>query len=243
MQAALPEVLLRRGDGLIIMVDWEHFHGWMRFSRLDVGTGLDASFTIAYRFVDDPAEKWTMRFNHFKDNRPDAVYHAQRLMAQAIPDLVRRLEIAPDHTAVVPCIASAETTASPTGAVGSIARRCAEEAGVRFIGNAVTKKAHVRLSSLRTAEERQRALASAGYSATRIAARNILLFDDFITQGATLSAVASVIRRTNKSHVRIFGVALGKNERVAYLKEHGREASNDHVRPEWLKQWPLGSQP
>lgn len=91
--------------------------------------------------------------------------------------------------------------------------------------------------------ERERELANAGYSATRIAARNILLFDDFITRGATLSAVASVIRRTNKTHVRIFGVALGKNERVAYLKEHGREASNDHVRLEWLKKWPLISQP
>ena len=225
------------------MVNWEYFYHWMRFSRLDVCTGLDASFTIAYRFIDDPAEEWTMRFNRFKNNQPGAVYHARRLMAQAVPDLVRRLEIEPDHTAFVPCIASSEMNASPTGAVGSIARHCAEEAGVRFIGDAVTKKAHRRLSDLGTAEERQRTLANAGYSATRIAARNILLFDDFITQGATLSAVASIIRRTNKAHARIFGVALGKNERVAYLKGHGREASNDHVRLEWLKQWPLISQP
>lgn len=225
------------------MVDWEYFHDWMRFPRLDVCTGLDASFTIAYRFIDDKDEEWTMRFNRFKNDQLDAIDHAQRLMAQAVPDLVRRLELDPDHSAFVPCIASAETIASPTGAVGSIARRCAEEAGIRFIGNAVTKKAHARLSSLDTAEERERELANAGYSATRIAARNILLFDDFITRGATLSAVASVIRRTNKAPVRIFGVALGKNERVAYLKEHGRKASNDHVRLEWLKKWPLIAQP
>lgn len=224
------------------MVDWEHFHHWMRFPRLDVCAGLDASFTIAYRFIDDPAEEWTARFKRFKKNQPDAIHHAQRLMAQAVPDLVRRLEIEPDHTAFVPCLASSETTASPTGAVGSIARRCADKAGVRFIGDAVTKKTHVRLSILGTAEERQRALADAGYSATRIAARNILLFDDFITRGATLSTVASVIRQTNKTHTRIFGIALGKNERVSYLKRHDRKASNGHVRPEWSKQWPLVSQ-
>lgn len=228
------------------MVDWEHFYHWMRFPRLDVCTGIDASFTIAYRFIDDRAEEWTMRFNHFKNDDPDAIYHAQQLMAQAVPDLVRRLEIDPGHTAFVPCIASSETTASPTGAVGSIARRCAEEAGGRFICDAVTKKAHgVRLSTLNinTAEERDRVLANAGYSTTRIAARNVLLFDDFITRGATLSAVASAIRRTNKNACRIFGVALGKNQRIAYLKRHGRKASNDHVRPEWLKQWPLAPQP
>lgn len=227
------------------MVDWEHFYHWMRFPRLDVCTGLDASFTIAYRFIDEPAEEWTKRFNHFKNNDSDAIYRAQQIMAQAVPDLVRRLEIEPDRTAFVPCIALSETTASPTGAVGSIARRCAEEAGGRFICDAVTKKAHDRLSSLNinAAEERARVLANAGYSATRIAAHNVLLFDDFITRGATLSAVASAIRRTNKNACRLFGVALGKNERVAYLKRHGRKASNDHVRPEWLKQWPLVPQP
>ena len=217
---------------------WRQDHQWMRFPRLDECTGLNASFTIAYRFTDDRNEEWTKRFNQLKGQHRSAGDYAKRLMAGAFSDLIRRLNIDPDQTAIIPCIASSETSASPTRTVSSIARHCADQSGIRFIDCAVTKKTHPPISSIKSADERKLIISNANYSAAQIDARHVIIFDDFITRGDTLSAVASAIRQTNDID-SVYGVALGKNESADYWeRNYDLKVSNDHVPIDWLMQWP-----
>lgn len=217
---------------------WRQDHQWMRFPRLDECTGLNASFTIAYRFTDDRNEEWTKRFNQLKSRHRSVIDYAKCLMAGAFSDLIRRLNIDPDQTVIIPCLASSETSASPTGTVSSIARHCADQSGIRFIDCAVTKRAHVPISSLKSADERKLTIANANYSAAQIDACHVIIFDDFITRGDTLSAVASAIRQTNGVD-SVYGVAFGKNESADYMeRNYDLKISNDHVPTDWLMQWP-----
>ena len=219
---------------------WRNDHQWMRFYRLDECSGLTASFTIAYRFTDNKDEEWTRRFNQLKNGYRHAVDGATRLLTGALRDLVQRLDIRPEETAIVPCLGATETSASPTGTVSSMARSCAVRSGIHFIDGAVTKQPHSPLSSLRSADERRQTVAGAHYSAARLDVRHVIILDDFITRGDTLSAVAVAIRRTSDVD-SIYGVALGKNENAGYLgRNYGlNEVSNSHVSPDWLTQWPV----
>ena len=219
---------------------WRNFHGWMRFPRLDTCAGLNAAFTIAYRFTDNREEEWTTRFNQFKGHDPQAVEHAKGLMASAMTDLINRLALDPSHTVIVPCLASSEANSSPTGILPSIARGCSEKAHVRLVNSAISKRKHTALASLRSARERQQVIADAEYASGRIDAHNVLLLDDFVTRGDTMSAVASAIRQANTNVNSVYGVAFGKNERLRFLRErYELVASNDHVPDSWATQWPL----
>lgn len=217
---------------------WRQFHGWMRFQRLDECTGLNAAFAIAYRFTDDRAEEWTVRFNLLKNHQAHAISRAEDVMASAVSDLVQELLLDRSQTVIVPCLTSSETTSSPTGVLSSIARRCSEEARVGFVNDAISKRRHNPLQAIQSARERQQTIASAEYAARRIDAANVLLIDDFITRGDTMSAVASAIREASDV-ASVYGIALGKNERLDFLKRYGYSASNGHVPNRWLAKWPL----
>ena len=121
-----------------------------------------------------------------------------------------------------------------------IARACAKTTSVKFVPDAITKKPHAPLRSSGTADNRNKILDEADYKSHRIEAKNILVFDDFITRGATLSHIAQAIHKTN-GEVRVYGVGLGKNERRSYQMEHfGVEISNNHIPKEWDELWQQG---
>jgi len=222
------------------MAHWKPFHGWMAFRYLDVNAGLTRSFTIGYRFTDDGADGWTARFNKFKAKRQAAIRGGVNLMRTAVPLLVRRLGLDPSRTVFVPALSSSETVASEKGVLSVLTRCCAKAANAGFALDAITKKPHRPLHNIYNSGRRREILDEADYKSRRIRAENILIFDDFITRGDTLSHIAQAIHEANRG-VNVYGVGFGKTERRAYHRDRfGVEISNDHVPEKWETLWEEG---
>jgi len=228
------------------MADWKPFHGWMAFENLDQGLGLMKAFTIGYRFTDDRSEEWTKRFNRFKDAECKALRGGAKLMGSAVPQLVSRLGLDTPRTVFIPALSSHEMIASDDGVLWRLTRYCAKATNVRFVGDAISKKAHDPLHKLHkygtTGRNRRREILDAAEFRSRRIGKtdDILIFDDFITTGSTLSHIAQAVLETNPQ-INVYGICLGKAERLAYHRDKfGLEVSNNHVPAKWLRKWNEG---
>ena len=222
------------------MASWVRFHGWMAFENLDQGYGLTRAFTIGYRFTDDSSDEWTKRFNRFKAKRRPALRGGAAVMRKAVPRLVEHLGLDASKSVFIPALSSGETVASKEGVLWHMTRFCAHCADVRFVGDAITKKAHKPLHLYSNAERRRKILDGADFGSKRLKAKNFLVFDDFITRGDTLSHIAQAILGANPG-ANVYGIGLSKTERCSYhRKTFGVELSNDHVPTLWVKLWDKG---
>ena len=143
------------------MVHWYEFHGWMAFDELSDGIGLTRSFTIGYRMTDDPSDAWTQRFNAFKAKKAEAILGASSVMRDAVPELVRGLELDVSRTVFVPALSSGETIGSKDSAVWGLVRVCALRTGARFVGDAIKKKPHEPVHGHSDADRRREILRNA----------------------------------------------------------------------------------
>ena len=224
------------------MAYWTAFHGWMAFNDLDHGDGLTRTFTIGYRFTDDDAdEDWTKRFNRFKKKEHNAVRGGAALMRRAVPCLVGKLGLDAARTVFVPALSSHETGASIDGVLWRLTRDCAHAANARAARNAVTKEAHEPLHGHFRADKRREILDEAAFrSRTILNADSVVVFDDFITTGNTLSHIARAVLEVNPD-VGVYGIGLGKTERLGYhRKKFDRALSNGHVPAKWAQTWIAG---
>ncbi len=103
--------------------------------------------------------------------------------------------------------------------------------------DAITKQAHRPIHGIYNAADRQAVLDEAEYEGANIDADSILVFDDFITRGDTLSHIAQAILGSNPD-ATVYGVALGKTERHSW----DPNVSNAHVPQEWDTLWERGEQ-
>lgn len=223
------------------MPNWKAFHGWMAFDHLDRGYGLTRAFTIGYRFTDDSSDEWTKRFNGFKAKRLKALRGGATVMGSAVPRLVKRLGLDASRTVFVPALSSRETVASEDGVLWKLTRYCAQAANTRFVGDAIVKQAHEPLHKYFKADRRREILDAAEFESRKIRrADSVLVFDDFITRGDTLSHIAQAILHANP-RVSVYGVGLSKTERRSYHRERfGIELTNDHVPENWERKWKEG---
>ena len=221
------------------MAQWDDFHGWMGFHWLDEDAGLARTFTIGYRFTDDRSEAWTSRFNRFKSKSRPALCGGFELLQAAVPRLVSGLGLDASRTAFLPALSSAETTAVEKGVLSMAARKCAAATGATFVRDAIRKKAHQPLHRLYNADRRHEVLDEADYRSAPIDATGVLVFDDFITRGDTLSHIAKAILSSNP-RMTVYGVALAKTEKRNFWEQQGVEISNDHVPQSWMLAWQSG---
>ena len=141
------------------------------------------------------------------------------------------------NTVFIPALASKETVASETGVLWRLTQYCATMSHIGFVGNAVTKRAHEPLHNVRSSDRRREILDGADFKSGRIGVMNIVIFDDFITRGTTMSHTAQAILAVNPG-VRVYGVALCKTERRQFhWEQFGVNPSNDHVPERWERIW------
>ena len=86
------------------------------------------------------------------------------------------------------------------------------------------------------ADRRKAILAAAEFRSKEMRAATVLVLDDFITRGSTMSHIARAILKRNPG-IRVFAVALGKTERRDYWHQRGVEISNEHIPPPWERSW------
>lgn len=225
----------------IRMLGWSEFHGWMAFDKLSEADGVTRAFTIGYRLTDDREDPWTARFNAFKEKKRAALRGGAAMMRDAVPclvgGLVEDLGLDTSKTVFVPALSSGETIASPAGVLWRLTQFCASGAALGFAADRITKKAHESLHMYTDVASRRGILAAADFRSEEIHAENVLILDDFITTGNTMSHLARAILKRNPG-LRIFAVALGKTERRHYWHERfGVDISNEHVPPKWERSW------
>jgi hypothetical protein len=104
------------------------------------------------------------------------------------------------------------------------------------------KLVHRPLHSCRDESERDAELDAAAYESAPLNARSVLVFDDLITRGATLSRIAEAITASTPG-AKVYGVALGKTEKRAYIPAiYDDYVPNDHVPQEWNSLWEQGEE-
>ena len=219
---------------------WETFHGWLRLDELPEGDELTMAFAIGYRFTDQPGELWTERFNRFKRGEIKALRGGALVMGEACQGLLTGLSLDASRTVFIPALSSSETVSRSSGVLWKLAAYCARRAHVRFVGDGVRKKAHEQLHRHFDSETRKAILDEADFRAGRIEGENIVIFDDFITRGTTMSHIGVAIAESNPG-ARIYGVALGNNQRVQYVEEVlWLDIGNEHIPDGWDRLWKEG---
>ena len=215
------------------------FHHLLRYDTLTFDDGLAAAFTVGYRLEDRPEDKWTARFTRFKFDPDDTTTEgAARLMAHVAPILVRGLGLDPGRTVFAPALRSTEKVADPDGVIALLADRCAGDCG--YQPGLLSKEPH--LSTGRGGldpEFRKLLLEDAAYQSASVDADTVIIVDDFIATGKTLSLAASAIRERNPD-TTVYGLALAKPEwRSMMLSWYDVDVSNDHIPPQWSSIWSM----
>jgi hypothetical protein len=219
------------------VINWKPIGGWMGFPYLSQSQGLSHSFALTYKLTDRTSEHWTARMIRFKANNPVANYGAAHLLMGAVPDLMKATLVDIADTVFVPALSSGETVANPKRAIPIITRECAKIVGAKFEVGALSKNVHGKIHNLFHAEERDAELAKAEYKSKALGAKNVFIFDDFITRGATLSSIAQAVQKANP-RAKVYGVALAKAERVDWCPN----PENDQVPKKWDALWLKGEQ-
>ena len=215
--------------------------GLLQFDDLTYNCGLAAAYTVGYRLEDVPEDLWTQRFTAFKfGGDPAAVVGANNLMNAAAPLLVEGLGLDAGRGAFVPVLRSGETYAAEGGALAGIARQCAAATGCQYLSGVLSKNAHLPTGRGRLDPEfRVLLVEDAQYRAEPVDADVVILIDDLIATGKTLSMAATAIVERNPG-VTVYGFALAKTGwRDLIQLWHGADGSNDHIPASWERLWPF----
>ena len=213
--------------------------GLLRFDDLAYHDGLAAAYTLGYRLEDEPEDPWTKRFTSFKfDGDLDTLAGAIHLMRVAAQSLVDGLGLEVKRVAFVPAMRSAETCAAENGALAEIARGCAVATGCQYLPGVLTKRAHLPTGRGRLDPAfRTLLVEDAEYRAEPVDAETVIVIDDLIATGKTLSMAAVAIIERNPG-VTVYGFALAKTGwRDLVQLWHGEDASNDHIPAAWERLW------
>lgn len=219
------------------MPPWTPIAGWMSLAHLDDGEGLDGAYVIAFKVTDDGGEKWSARMNRFKAKDRETLYGFAACLKYRLPPLLGALGIDVDRTVLVPAISSRDTVAQPGAFLSLLTQLLADRTGARFEREAVRKQPHQPIHGIYNASGRTAELDKANYTAASMpGVRHVVILDDFITRGGTLSRMAKALKDANP-RITVQGVALGKTERRGFW---GAALTNEHVEDRWEELWLRG---
>ena len=193
--------------------------GWLFFRQLDYGGAVDGAFTIGYRLLDDQNELWSRRFLRAKDGLQPSMEAAKALLATAISELFATSRVSADDITFTPAVRSRESTASPSGTLAILAQQCATAGGCRFAPQLIRKEPHESLHSPpKSVPRRMEILEAANFRSQKVATSRVIVVDDLITSGLTLSYSAKAIKALNPN-VRVFGLAWVNTSICAILEK------------------------
>ncbi len=188
----------------------------------------------------DGLNRWSERFSRFKfgprQSQEAGIAVIQATIGSLMKQLLAGSNVLMEEVTFVPALGSGETTANPNGRIASLTTAGANVFGNLYRLDLLTKKPHERLHRPgRTADQREEIIRNAEYRAGSVTARVVFVFDDFITRGDTLGAIANAIKHTNPN-LRVYGVALAQNQGVEYF-DTDPDTVNDHLLPELANLW------
>lgn len=197
---------------------------WLGFRRLASQHDIDLILTLAWRFLDDEDDPWTARLNQFQNGKRESVKAAGRVLTVAAENLGLRGK----KGIVVGTPSARSDRLSSNGGMFSLGQAIAEGFGWEWCPGLVSRQ--VRRDTPSEAD-------GAPYTAGRISGVDyVVVVDDFVLEGDTLSDVARAVKAANPSIV-VIGLALGRNVLKTYAEAHGVKLTNNHIPREWLELW------
>lgn len=173
---------------------------------------LNGVFCFGYR-IGWSDDKWTNELTNLnQENLSLLLGKAEATLRTAAPSLFQRIDIDPGDTVVIPALNSKQTAGSVDSKNSRLAKSIAHGAGAKFVFDCLQKNKHEPLHRQLDADARDQVLNDANYRASILNGKNILIVDDIITRGATMSTIAKAIHLSNPD-MRIFGFALGRHVR------------------------------
>ena len=214
-------------------------NGWLIYNQLDFGDPIDGAFTIGYRILgyDYQNEQWSRRFLRVKNGVPASRNAAQAVLTVALPELLAGLQWDGKDVTFTPAVRSRETTASVSGTLSILAQHCANQCNSQFLPHLLSKQPHESLHyPSKSAPERSALLEAASFTAGNVTTPRVIVVDDLITTGLTLSYSAKAIKNQNPQ-VDVYGLALGKHEYLNNFDEDDQNSPNGHIPAEWDRIW------
>lgn len=208
-----PLTTVKKCEKTSISSDW-----WLKPKVKIRDPHLRGVYCLGYRIGKSENDQWTVRINRFKKGEEHNVRKALKALRYAAPSLFRCIGISPETTVVIPVLGSQETRASSKSKVSRLSKSIADGVNAKFELSCLSKNQHESLHKQTDQYARDRALAKADYKASKLDKRfhNVLIIDDIVTRGATMSAVAKAIKDANPS-VKIYGFVLGRHQRKEWL--------------------------
>ena len=213
--------------------------GWLTYSQLDFGHPIDGAFAIGYRLIDNQNERWSRRFRRVKDGIPSSRKAAQAVLGVAIAELMGALQWDGKDVTFTPAVRSKETTASTSGTLSILAQHCASQCNGRFLSQLLSKQPHESLHvPPKKVPERRAILEAASFTASNVNTPYVIVVDDLITSGLTLSYSARAIKNQNPQ-TKVYGLALGKHEYLSNFDDADKASPNDHIPAKWAQLWQM----
>ena len=215
----------------MVIPEWKKIGGFMYFRNLDALSVAKGVLAVAYRFTDGN-DDWTCRLNEFKAGQGQALRGAKTVLARGL----RRVSLPREPIALCVAISSGESRARKGSHLYELGKHIAEKRGWEWCPALLEKSRHRPLHSLPTAAERDAELVGKYRSRTERDAELFVVLDDFCTRGTTIYRAAEAIQAANGKRP-VFGLVLGKTERLLYAKQWGETLDNSHVPKEWRELW------
>ena len=214
-------------------------NGWLHFSQLDYGYPVNGAFTIGYRLLDNQDERWSRRFLGAKDGVKSSIDAATAVLTVAIPQLISIYRWDGSDLTFTPAVRSRERTASPAGPLAILTQHCATQSGSQVDLQLLNKDPHESLHRPRkSVPERRAILEAANFSARNVNTPRVIIVDDLITSGLTLSYSATAIKARNP-RAQVYGLALGKHEYLSNLADEIKGSPNQHIPDGWDQLWSM----
>lgn len=212
--------------------DW-----WLRPEKIRSSEYLNDVFCLGYR-IGQSVDNWTVRINQFKAGKSNVIKKAAATLRAAAPSLFRRINIDPRDTIVMPVLGSQETSGDANSKNSHLAKAIASGAGAKFVLDCLQKDKHPPLHLQPSAHARDQALNNANYRASRLNCKNVIIVDDIVTRGATMSEIAKAIHKSNPG-TQIFGFALGRHVRPEYSPAQANTNIPQELAEIWDQTQPL----
>ena len=209
-------------------MEWENL--------LRVGT----NYAVGWRVTDAP-DKWANRFLGFKSGHRSDVRGGTLVLSEAVFELVGNLSLDPSRTGIAGALSSGDTHANPRSVLYRSGSRIAQQTDVRWCPDILHKEPHSPLHTMGSAAERQATVQGIYQcqSLSNLDMDTLIVLDDFITVGDTLSEIGRAVHENNPS-VKVIGLALGQHESTDWAQRKGLDVSNSHIPSAWDILWQTG---
>ena len=177
---------------------------------------------------DNPDHFWYHRLIDFKRGSPVALEGAKKMMSQAVPYLLEKWDINDRSVGMLIAMGHDETRVMLGKPLPILAKHiCENLPNIHWYPDLLEKDVHEKSTGQSGARKDQ--VVSGKYRCKKLPPdiTSVIVMDDLVTRGATLSEIARAVRCQNQS-VNIHPIALGKNERRGFLLDD-QDADNKHL--------------